>query len=75
MIFDDVEITYIKDKFSIETQFNFWSNFFKEESIEFNKELNNATRDNTKPITLKEITDNYNTLNNGASDIDLIKKR
>ena len=73
-IFDDVDITYIKDEFSIEAQFNYWSNLFKSESIKFNREFNNTTRDNTEPITLKEITDNYNTLNDGAPGSDLIKK-
>ena len=73
-IFDGVDITYIKDEFSIEAQFNYWSNLFKSESIKFNREFNNTTRDNTEPITLKEITDNYNTLNDGAPGSDLIKK-
>ena len=45
-IFDDVDITFIKDEFSIEAQFNYWSNLFKSESIKFNREFNNATRDN-----------------------------
>ena len=73
-IFDDVDITYIKDEFSIEAQFYYWINIFKSESIKFNREFNNDTRDNTEPITLKEITDNYNSLNDGESGIDLIKK-
>ena len=72
-IFDD-DITYIKDEFAIEAQFTYWSNLFKSESIKFNRVFNNATRDNTEPITLKEITDNYNTLNDGAPGIDKIKK-
>ena len=46
-IFDD-DITYIKDEFSIEAQFTYWSNLFKSESIKFNRVFNNATRDNTE---------------------------
>ena len=52
-IVDDVDITYIKDEFPIEVQFNYWSNLVKSESIKFNREFNNDTRDKTELIQKK----------------------